>query len=104
MATGKTILEHVGASNLLCFTATNFVFGKSDKKTHYGYLEFSASRNTKIPEPVRVRVEHATNDTYTVKVFDFSNTNGVIKHKLERESHTDVYSEDLIDFLFDLLG
>ena len=78
MNVGKIILAQVGLNNLLCFAAKDFTYGKTDRKTHYGYLEFTASGNPNFVEEVRVRIELSPNDTYAVKVFDFKDRKSVV--------------------------
>lgn len=96
MYVGKTILAQVGFNNLLCFAAKDFKYGKTDRKTHYGYLEFTASGNPNFVEEVRVRIELSPNDTYAVRIFDFK--------KNERVSESEIYCEDLTNILFEILG
>lgn len=90
-----TIRQQIGMRTLMCLAAHNFIPGVSDDKTHDGYLEFTATNNPKIIEDVRVRIELAFNDTYTVKVY---NTEKEFAHQ------TDVYCDQLSETLFDILG
>ena len=96
MDVGKIILAQVGLHNLLCFAARDFKYGKTDRKTHYGYLEFTASGNPNFVEEVRVRIELSPNDTYAVKVFDLN--------KNEKVNEPEIYCEDLTNTLFEILG
>ncbi|MDD3597442.1 hypothetical protein [Sulfuricurvum sp.] len=97
MEVGRIILEQIGVNNLLCIAARDYKFGRGNKVSHCGYLEFTASENPKLPQEVRVRIELRDSDTYTLIVTD-------TKTKQTLEEIEDIYEDNLFDVLDEIFG
>lgn len=97
MQAGRVILDRIGENHLVSFAAREIRFGKSNRKTHHGYLEFIASDQPRIPEEVMVRVEWLPDDTCLVRVLDAAG-------KEEKSCSDEVHCEDLVDLLYEIFG
>lgn len=97
MDAGKVILERIGMSLLVGFAASELRYGKTDRKTHYGYLEFTTKDQPRLPGVNKVRIELALDDSCTIKVLDQSGKSEL--NKIEK-----VYCDDLVDTLFEIIG
>lgn len=97
MDAGTMIIEQIGISNLLGFAAREYKTGRGNRVSHYGYLEFVASKNPKLPQLVKVRIELKPNETYTVIVTD-------VKSNKVLDQRQEVLGDDLVDILDDIFG
>lgn len=97
MDAGTMIFEQIGISNLLGFAAREYKTGRGNRVSHCGYLEFVASKNPKLPQLVKVKIELVTDETYTVIVTD-------VKSNKTLEKKQEVFGDDLVDVLDDIFG
>lgn len=98
MQAHNVILKFIGEDNLVGFAARSFSHGGSDRKTHYGYVQFLASNQPKINNEVLVRIELALNDTCTIRVFKDHTAAETIVEKIG------VSCEELLKALFEIFG
>lgn len=94
----EIILELIGDSNLVGFAASNFSHGKSDRKTHYGFVQFFVSNQPKLRKKVLVRIELTLHDTYTVCIFKDLK---IVEAYIEKVG---VKCDDLLPVLFEIFG
>lgn len=97
MAAGKEISFLIGENILVGFAVTDIRYGRADKKTHQGFLEFRSTKQPNFKGNIIVRVELAFNDMYIIKVLDAANKKELIAEK-------DIFIDDLVDKLFEVLG
>lgn len=98
MRAHKIILKFIGENNLVGFAARNFSHGESDRKTHYGYVQFLASNQPKMNNEVLVHIELALNDTCTVRIYKDHMKADIIIEKIG------VNCEELSKILFEIFG
>lgn len=97
MDAGTIIIDQIGISNLLGFAAREYKTGRGNRVSHCGYLEFVASKNPKLPQLVKVRIELNPDETYMVGVID-------VKTSEVLDSRSQVFGDDLVDILDDIFG
>lgn len=97
MEVGPLIADLIDHTNLDYWSATDYKYGRGNRKSHCGYFEFTALNNSRVPQPARVRVELLIDDTYTIKVIDLKS------HELLSEA-TEIYSDNVSIFLDEIFG
>lgn len=97
MAARNIILESIGETNLLCLGANNFRYGNTNHKTHFGFLEFYTSKNPKIKELVRVRIEMNKDDLFSIMIYKGEDRKWFIQE-------LEIDSEDLTEHLYEIFG
>lgn len=97
MEVGPLIADLIDHTNLSCWSATDYKYGRGNRKSHCGYFEFTALNNPKVPKPTRVRIELMIDDTYAIKVTDLK-SNEVLCEA------AGVYCDNVAIFLDDIFG
>lgn len=97
MNAGKMIFKKIGPSALVGFGAKDLFFGRSDSKTHYGYLQFLVAGQPNLVENHIVKIELALNDNCVIRVSNVYSGEEVIYRD-------GINCSDLLNTLFEIIG
>ena len=97
MEAGKIILDLIGENNLVSFAARDIRYGRTDRKTHYGYLEFVSSNQPKFTQEIVIQIQWTKDEDCFVLITDpISKKKLVVREGIE--------CENLVDTLYEILG